>query len=70
MARQPPQIHTLRHRRTKVLRLKKNRFAWLIDDEEKYPLGKVLLVEDIDRFSCMEVEDGKRELLAIFDRGS
>jgi hypothetical protein len=42
----------------------------LIDDEEKYPINKVLLVEDIDRFSCMEVEDGIRELLAIFDRGA
>ena len=48
---------------------KKNRFEWFINSPKKYPAGTVLLVEDIDRFSRMEVEDGIRELLAMFDRG-
>ena len=46
---------------------KKNRFDWFINGG--YAPGTVLLVEDIDRFSRMEVEDGVRELLAIFDKG-
>ena len=46
---------------------KKNRFDWFTNGG--YPAGTVLLVEDIDRFSRMEVEDGVRELLAIFDKG-
>ena len=46
---------------------KKDRFEWFIKDPAKYPPGTVLLVEDIDRFSRMEVEEGIRELLAIFD---
>ena len=48
---------------------KKNRFDWFINNPKKYPAGTVLPVEDIDRFSRMEVEDGIRELLAMFDRG-
>ena len=48
---------------------KKNRFDWFIEHPETYPPGTVLLVEDIDRFSRMEVEDGIRQLLAIFDAG-
>ena len=35
---------------------KKSRFDWLINSPKKYPAGTVLLVEDIDRFSRMEVE--------------
>ena len=48
---------------------KENRFDWFIDDPVKYPAGTVLLVEDIDRFSRMEVEQGIRQLFAMFDRG-
>ena len=48
---------------------KKNCFDWLINDPVKYPAGTVLLVEDIDRFSRMEVEQGIRQLFAMFDRG-
>ena len=46
---------------------KKNRFDWFINGG--YPPGTVLLVEDIDRLSRMEVDAGIRELLAIFDKG-
>ena len=46
---------------------KRGRFDWFINGN--YPPGTVLLVEDIDRFSRMEVESGIRELLAIFDAG-
>ena len=46
---------------------KRNRFDWFTNGD--YPPGTVLLVEDIDRFSRMEVEAGIRELLAIFDKG-
>ena len=48
---------------------KKDRFKWLIENPAKYPPGTVLLVEDIDRFSRMEVDDGIRELYKIFDAG-
>ena len=46
---------------------KRNRFDWFINGG--YAPGTVLLVEDIDRFSRMEVDAGIRELLAIFDKG-
>jgi DNA invertase Pin-like site-specific DNA recombinase len=46
---------------------KKNRFNWFTNGD--YPPGTVLLVEDIDRFSRMEVDAGIRELLAIFTKG-
>ena len=48
---------------------KKDRFNWFIKNPAKYPPGTVLLVEDIDRFSRMEVDDGIRELYKIFDAG-
>lgn len=64
-----PEYELLETRAVHMSGRKKNRFDWLIKDPVKYPAGTVLLVEDIDRFSRMEVEDGIRELLAMFDRG-
>ena len=46
---------------------KRNRFDWFINGG--YAPGTVLLVEDIVRFSRMEVDAGICELLAIFDKG-
>lgn len=64
-----PEFELIETLEEKMSGRKKDRFEWFIKDPVKYPPGTVLLVEDIDRFSRMEVEDGIRELLAIFDRG-
>ena len=64
-----PEYELLTTKRDLMSGRKKNRFEWFINDPKKFPPGTVLLVEDIDRFSRMEVEDGNRELLGNFDRG-
>ncbi|QNI87748.1 recombinase family protein [Synechococcus sp. ROS8604] len=64
-----PEFTLLDTKKVKLSGRKKDRFQWFIKNPAKYPPGTVLLVEDIDRFSRMEVEDGIRELLAIFDAG-
>ena len=53
-----PEYELLDTHKTEISGRKKNRFEWFIDDPVKYPPGTVLLVEVIDRFSRMEVEDG------------
>ena len=64
-----PDYELLDTHKTEISGRRNNRFEWFIKDSVKYPPGTVLLVEDIDRFSRMEVEDGIRELFAMFDRG-
>ena len=64
-----PEYELLTTKRDLMSGRKENRFDWFIDDPVKYPAGTVLLVEDIDRFSRMEVEQGIRQLFAMFDRG-
>lgn len=64
-----PEYELLTTKRDLMSGRKKNRFEWFIHDPKKFPPGTVLLVEDINRFSRMEVEDGIRELLGIFVRG-
>ena len=64
-----PEFTLLDTKKVKLSGRKKDRFKWFIEDPDKYPPGTVLLVEDIDRFSRMEVDDGIRELYKIFDAG-
>ena len=64
-----PEYELLTTKRDLMSGRKENRFAWLIDDPKKFPADTVLLVKDIDRFSRMEVEQGIRQLFAMFDRG-
>jgi DNA invertase Pin-like site-specific DNA recombinase len=64
-----PEFELIETLEEKMSGRKKDRFEWFIKNPVKYPPGTVLLVEDIDRFSRMEVEEGIRELLAIFDAG-
>ena len=62
--------YTLLHTETvHISGRKKNRFDWLIDNPDTYPAGTVLLVEDIDRFSRMNVTASLEELIALWKRG-
>lgn len=56
-----PEFELIDTRQDEMSGRKKDRFKWFIENPAKYPPGTVLLVEDIDRFSRMEVEDGIRE---------
>lgn len=64
-----PEYTLLNTKKVWISGRKKGRFNWFTKNPAKYPPGTVLLVEDIDRFSRMEVDDGIRELTAIFDAG-
>lgn len=64
-----PEFELIETHQVEMSGRKKDRFKWFIKNNKKYPPGTVLLVEDIDRFSRMEVEDGIRELFEIFDAG-
>ena len=64
-----PEFELIDTRQDEMSGRKKDRFNWFIKNPAKYPPGTVLLVEDIDRFSRMEVEDGIKELFAIFKAG-
>ncbi len=55
-----PEFTLLDTKQVKLSGRKKNRFQWFIKNPAKYPPGTVLLVEEIDRFSRMEVVDGIR----------
>ena len=46
-----PEYELLTTKRDLMSGRKEYRFVWLIDDRAQFPVGTVLLVEDIDRFS-------------------